>query len=135
MGVSTIHTEIRTKFITVWTDQTTIAFPNSEFNPPNLDTGEWCRLTIVDGEQRQLNIGAATNTFRDTGQIIVQVFTPLNTGETRGLVLGDTIADAFRNHSGTQLRCREAKVKGIGITDDGWNQTNVIISFLWDNLY
>jgi hypothetical protein len=126
------HNQIRARFNTIWDDTLPVAWPNKAFTP--IIDSPWVRLTIIDNPQYQVEIGNAAKTFRNTGLIVVQVFTTLDEGDSVALGHADTIAAIFRNWCGTSVKCRAASIFNIGNDGNGWYQVNVSIPFVRDEL-
>ena len=126
MGTNqTAYTELRARYNTAWTPPPT-EFPNET---PPVKTAIWARFTITDGPEKQIDIGGGNHTFRTFSVITVQLFAPPLSGAITIIALADTLADVFRNYSGTSVQCYEATVKKIGNDPLGWYQCNVSVIF------
>lgn len=77
-------------FQTNWAD-TVIVFENG---PASTDP-EWVRLTVQNGEARQVTMGDAPE-FRYPGVVYVQIFTPKDVGSGRALELADKAEALFK---------------------------------------
>jgi hypothetical protein len=133
MGANqTIYTEIRKRYMTGWTPLTT-EFPNESFTIP--DASMWCRFNIVTGPEKQIGFGDDKKMFRTRGQLVVQMFAPMNTGAIDLLEQADILANAMRAWAGATVACYEATVREIGNDKFGWYQVNVIVPFKSDAVH
>ena len=57
---------VGTLFDTGWAGQTDIAWPGKDFTQPD-DQSSWVRLTIIESDTRQYEIGCPTNQYREAG--------------------------------------------------------------------
>ena len=99
-------------------------------------SGSWARFTMKHsiGGQATLSGETGLRTFRRTGVISVQIFTP--TGD--GNVLADQLADIAKNAfegkaSPGQVWFRDVTSNEIG-QDGVWFQTNVFVGFEYDEV-
>ena len=143
MSNQIIYTELRTRYITGWSPVLT-QYPNESFTKPgdtNPSTGIkvpmqiWGRFTVDCGEEKQLDIGTEIKTFRTAGELIIQLFAPLNTGSIAIRSIAKTVADMFRNWCGTTITCRESSTQDVGFDGFGWYQMNVRVPFKTDALH
>lgn len=132
MGTNqTTYTELRARYNAGWTPPST-EFANEDFTKPN---AIWARFTVIDGDEKQMDIGSDQKTFRSYGSVIIQLFAPPLSGSITVIAKADTVAAVFRNWCGTTVTCREASVKKIGNDSLGWYQVNVVIPFKVDTLH
>lgn len=109
-----------------------IEWPNMTFKPSS--DKSWMRFNILDVDTKQITFGDIQNIHRAHGLVIVQVFSPLNIGDSEAMTIADAVAKIFRNWCGTTVRCREAAKRVIGPDGHGWYQVNVIVPFQRDEL-
>jgi len=136
MSVISEHTELGTRFNTIWNNRTPVAWPNVQFTPP-VKTGnaEWVKFHIIDNtEGQQLTIGSGLNVCRFAGVIIVQVFSNLGIGNLVALTRANEVATILGKWSGTNIVCGVAAIKEIGEDGNGWYQVNCVIPFHRDEL-
>ena len=69
------------------------AYPNATFTPPA--TGLYARLSVVMGEGEQTQFGS-TKRFRDVGNLFVQIYAPIGTGEGAAAAAAESIAARYR---------------------------------------
>jgi hypothetical protein len=143
MSSQVIYTELRTRYMTGWTPVIT-QYPNETFvKPGDVDPRTntkvpmqiWARFTVDCGEEKQMDIGSEVKTFRTPGELIIQLFAPLNTGTFTIRGSAKSIADMFRNWYGNTVTCRESSIQDIGSDGFGWYQINVRIPFKTDVLH
>lgn len=114
---------IEGRFNTQWGSTTEIAWDNVPFTPP---ATAWVRLSILPGESFNAALGATA--VRHPGVIVVQIFTPEDTGTAQARTLAQSAANVFNNARFSGIRCRAAGIFRVG-TFDGWYQMNVNIPF------
>lgn len=99
-------------------------------------TEPWARVVLrhFGGRQASLAEFSGVARWERTGQIFVQVFTPMGEGLTRNLTLCKTVVDAYegtRTAGGVWFR----NIRPTEIGPDGqWFQTNVTIDFEYDEI-
>ena len=143
------RTAIGTLFNAEWdSDTTPIAWPNRNFTPPQ--NNSWVRLSILQGEPFQIEIGSANcNQHRSPGFVMISVFSPMNKGDAAALALAETAAQIFRSTkrvsagANGDIRFRTPEVKAIGIDSKGsrdldegtYYQVNVSVPFVRDDVF
>lgn len=131
MSFTAQQNELRTRF-NAMIGSTPVAWPNVTYTPTQ--GASWVRFQVLDGEMKQFELGATLKGHRNMGIISIQVFAPLNAGETAALTLADTVCGIFRNWSGATVRCFAASIKDVGPDVSGWYQINVTVPFVRDEL-
>jgi hypothetical protein len=126
MSNTATYLELRKRYSTAWTPPST-EYPNEKFVTPT--NAIWARFTIIDGEERQIDIGARQKTFRTPGQLVIQMFAPIDQGITDVLEKADSLADLFRNWRGLVVKCKEVSVEKIGNDGEGWYQVNTTVFY------
>lgn len=114
-----------------------IAYPNMPFDPDTqyiASTHEaWARIVIQGGEERQASIGGDATRWRKVGIVSVQVFTPLNAGQTTALEISDDVATTLRGITVSGVILKAATINPIGREDDeAWLQVNIDVPFRYD---
>lgn len=131
MSYETQHNAIRLHLANGWGTKTAIAWPNRKFDP--VAGQPWIRLTILDGDARQLSIGGSTNLYGAVGIAMVGVFIPEGEGDKRALELADDVCALFSNANikvdGLLVRFGMAKASAGFSDGHGWYQINVIANF------
>lgn len=124
---------ICSRFEAHWASRTPLAWPNRGFAVP--PEREWIRLTILDGDTRQVSIGSpGANIHRHSGVIVIQVFVPIDSGTRTARDLADQAAAIFRNQRFDGIRCDVPSVREIG-PDGVWFQVNMSCPFRRDELH
>jgi len=106
--------------------QNRIQYPNApDFTVPK--EGLWCRLTIAGGPS--FISGIADNPYtRRTGNIMIQCFDRLHTGEKALTILSDALLAHFEYFSFDDLECLNGQYINAG-KDADFVQYNVIIGY------
>ena len=105
-------------------------------DPPS--DGPWAVVTILDGESNQVELstgvtGAGPRT-RTIGRMIVNVYTPIDTGDRTARQLCDWIKLAFKQISANGITWRTPAVLDIGRAHQSWWQFNVSCPFYADEI-
>lgn len=112
-----------------------IRWPNQPWKQPA--TGEWIAFRIIPGDGVQASLGQ-TKLSRQFGLVMVQVFTPKNSGTRRATVLMDIVGNIFRHQtktgSGVSVVFREPAMSDVGDRMDNY-QANVQIPFQGERIY
>lgn len=114
--------DIEAYFITNWAE-TPIKFENDEAS----ESGDWVRLSIQNGESKQMSLGDDP-VFRHPGTVFVQIFTKTDAGSGRALALADIVDQLFRNLVLTNLQFRVPQVRRVPSSSE-WFQINVSTDF------
>lgn len=99
-----------------------VQYDNAAFDQPK--TGLWVRWSIKPGATNQTSIGATANRFRNEGEAIASVYTPIASktvqgdGDLYGLV--DFIASAFQAKTDTGVVFRTPSLEVIGRQGKWW---------------
>lgn len=102
-----------------------VQYDNAPFDPP--EDAMWSRVAIRYGPQRATEHGA-TLRYRTNGVAIVSVFTPIESGDRDGLVVADTIVEAFRAVTADGVKYISPNVESMG-RQRMWWLINVTIEF------
>lgn len=121
MNYSEEKVAIEQYFESNWS-HTPIVFENGE----SINTSEWVRLTILNGEAFQASLGD-NPAFRHIGVVIVSIFIPKDVGSGRALQLADLVDSIFRLATISGIVFRVPQIKKIGGGD--WYQVNVSTEF------
>jgi len=124
-------------YVSAQTPVIPVAWPNRAFDQTQGQT--WLRFTVIDVTGAQIEMGSVNNTHRAYGSLILQIFTPADSGDGAGLVLGDAIGKLYRQKAlnfpdaSGHVRMRDPVLKTIGRADGFW-QVNLVIPFHRDDL-
>ena len=125
MAFEALRASIETKFALEWGVTTEIAWENISYEP---DNAPWVRLTVGTGVGYTLGIDGTLPTVRDTGVIMLQIFTPEGTGTKVNKELLDTALPIYEHTRFDGILVYTATVTQAGISN-GWYQTNVTFPF------
>ncbi len=131
MSFAATRQAIEERFRDFWLARTKVHYENTAFEPTH--GVAWVRLSIREGEGNQIEL-AANPLHKFAGLIIVQVFTPENTGTSDARLLADVAAECFRSVSfaagaSGQITCQTPSAQTIGVDDAGWFQINVVAPY------
>lgn len=107
---------------------TPVAWDNKAFKQPR--GTPWIRYQMSWGGALQI----AIKTSRESGVIMIGVFTPKGDGPRPNHSLCDTIAALYRNWQEGYLFCEAPYVERVG-EDEEWFHQNVVIPFYYDNCF
>lgn len=94
----------------------------------------WARLSVRSAARAQDTLGAKTNRrFRSGASVLVQVYTPVNTGVKDATVLAKEVADIFEGESFSGLDFGAAQTRETGPTGK-WHQIVVEVPFDFDEI-
>lgn len=125
---------IRTRFRTQWADETPISWPNEPFKTPSPPV-PWVRFQILDNNAEQADIGGSASTYRHEGDVLVEVFVPLGSGEFRVRQLTQKVQDAFRGWQSGGMRFYTPRAVPVGKSEEIWWKINVLARFERDSVF
>jgi len=132
---------VGTLFDTGWASATPIAWQGRSFEPAKDDTS-WVRLSILESDTFQHEIGSTNVQQREVGLVMVQVFTQVDKGDGPALTLADSVATIFRRqnvlYTNGRAIFRIPRVRVIGIDGSGataWFQVNVSVPYIRDTWF
>ena len=114
--------DIETLFQELWV-HTPVFFENV---PVSTDS-EWVRLTILNGDARQVTMGDDPG-FRYPGVVIVQIRTKKDLGSGRAMELADHVHNMFLNRILGKIRFKVPRIDR-GPIDEEWFVINVSVDF------
>lgn len=120
---------VYSRFTTQWAAGSNLpfCFGNEAFDPP---TTAWVRLVVRHTAGQQDTLGPeGGRRFRRLGNIIAQVFVPIDTGEQDADAYGREITGIFEGTSFDGVSCQAADYQEIG-PDGKWFQANITVP-LW----
>lgn len=148
MGDSATRAAIESRFLTMWTaDATNLRTPVALENVPYLpvlvsgsatgslpkppNNAAWVRLTIREGESRQIELRDTTPLRRSSGVIIVQIFVPRGTGTDASADYADLLPAIFERKQFGGITTRTQRTTIVGDTEHWW-QRNVSFPYQRD---
>jgi len=135
-----VHDAIRTHFKTEFADVNPtleVVYDNSP--DPHEDDEMWLRFTVLTGDRNQIDItgdpGQANKTRR-IGMATTQIFERIEEGNKQSLIIANDLELVFDMKTiAPGIKFRAASTSNVGRTRDGkWWQTNVVCSFLCDDV-
>lgn len=141
MSFATHAAAIRSRFNTQWASTTPIAWPNASYTPT--PGTAWVRLTILPATAKHQGLAVGSSAtgsrrYREGGLIVIQVFTPENTGDGANQTLCESVAAIFRGVTADGIRysgpgAESPRVRSVGNDGAGWYQQNVEVSWSADS--
>lgn len=128
MGISQLQYDIESHFSDNWTE-TPVVYQNIAYN----EMTEFIRVTILSGPREQASLGCNNNTYRTTGVVIIQVFTPKNTGTKRALDIVDMLIAFLQSKVIGTVNFKTPYISFQNIVDSFY-QVNLNCPFYVDNI-
>jgi hypothetical protein len=123
-----VRNEIMVRFRTEFVGQFPIALDNQKFTKPDTPT-KWARLSIIFNTGSQFSLGKVGNRrFQRLGLVIVQIFTPANSGTNDNDTLAKSVVDLFDGVRISDLSLYSGRVTTVG-NDGEYYQQNAVIEF------
>lgn len=112
-----------------WGNSSTLTMENDPYQPQ--PTESWVRFALRGAVSTLASVGTpGRNSARYPGTILIQVFTPLATGDTAGRKLADQASQVFE---GAKLEGFDIGLPYVSVAEelneDGWYQINVTVPF------
>ena len=129
MSFETIRQTIESLFEAGWAGQTPVAYDGVEFQTP---VTAWVRVSIQFADKVQASMGSR-KTWRTTGAVVVQCFSPYGNGSKEALTLADNVAAIFQGIQSGGITFRGTSA----VTNDAdreWWQVNSTTTFFSDEL-
>lgn len=96
-----------------------ITFDNEEFEAPS--TGNWVRLVVRSQVRTQDTLGKKTNRkFREAANVIIQIFTRVNTGVSASDALVKEARDIYEGESFSGLDFQSVSTREAGPQEGTW---------------
>jgi len=133
MSVETIANTIRSRWKSQVADILTLPTVYDNAPPSSQpEDAKWARVWIVWGDSLLVEIGAQKN-FRTVGQLVANLFLPVEKGDKDLLAVADTIRSAFRAVTVSGVVFRSPSITTVGRTGNWW-QVDVSCPFYTDEL-
>lgn len=130
MSLATARRDIEKRLSDNWAT-TPIAFDNVYYEP--VKGTPWIQLSIQEGDAFRVNIGTP-GVHRQTGIILIQIFTDTKSGTHIIRQYADTLSELFRDVQFNGITCREVDPVAVGFVE-GWYQYNLNIPYYYDGVY
>jgi hypothetical protein len=145
ISMATAVSEMEARFRDVWSPRL-CQYPNQKFAIPTDPSIVWARWNCIHATGSQSSLSTVTGKRRwiRTGNIIVQVFTPLNSSELSAYDAAEIVVGGYEGKttpSGAwfrNVRIQEVNrgVNGSLATDVNlWSQKNVVADFLYEQIH
>ena len=99
-------------------------FDNALFTPPDVTVdplaSTWVRFTVLFGQATQAEISPAKRRHRHLGNIMVQIFTPIDLGDKRAYEMGDKIIEHFRGVTVAGVTYNSPYYTSVGLDGPWW---------------
>lgn len=122
-----LRVSVTEHFLALWSGANVDVGGNHSYSP--IDGENWVRLNIIPF--RTSNVEVGTHFQRTTGEILVQCFVPINTGERAISLMDDEVINIFQNQNFDNVSCFATSVLKIGASEN-WYQHNVATVFQCD---
>lgn len=129
MSPSEAKAILETSFKNGWANRTPIAWGNT--TPPMPDT-HWVRFTIIHSESRVRSWSGAIMNYERNGVCFVQIFVPLGSGTRTASDLSHAVLNILEGRKFGSLETGIGSLLEVGQGDDAKDQTQVRISFSYD---
>lgn len=148
MNVIQAHDAVRKFYqVQVVGGNPSVAFDTQRDNEPLIDSSgaridrtqkPWATMSFRITESNQVQVGSlGANTHRHIGLVIMQVFTPVDKGDSDTWSIAKFIADKFRSAivtgTGGSVRFSTPTFRVVGRSDSWW-QINVICPYHFDEI-
>lgn len=114
-----------------------IAYQNKAFTPEPKES--WVRLTVLEGDSNQVEIGDPAKYHRRSGIIMVNVFTARDIGDGAAREICDSVMALFRNKTAAfdsgLVRFRSPSKRVVQSSNDAYFQMNVSIPYFTDETF
>lgn len=133
MSFIALSSAIHARWQANWT-YTATAYDNRPFT--DTPGASWARISVRDGDARQVTIGPATMD-RHAGVVMIQIFTPLFRGSEQNRWLADKAAQIFRKVSVPitnygQVTFSVPYMVASEQSGDNWWQVTVVCPYAFD---
>lgn len=128
MSISQLQYDIESHFSNNWVE-TPVVHQNIAYNELN----EFIQLTILSGTRVQASLGCNNNTYRTTGVLIIQIFTPKDTGTKRALDIVDLLITFLQSKVIGTVNFKTPYISFQNIVDSFY-QVNLTCPFYVDNI-
>ena len=125
MSIVTLRQDIETHLTTNFTAYP-IKYENVSFKPPNNTPWIACHIKRNSLPTPEIN---QTN-YEVSGLLIIQVFTPLDSGTVESNSIVNTLATLYSNQSIINTWFKDAEIIDVGESDT-WYQVNLSIPFIY----
>lgn len=135
MGMETERDVIRQRLNTNWGSTTEISWEGFNLGPYTQKEGvEYIRPHIEDGISEWVSIAASVQKERKYGTLIIEVFTPIGTGDERGNRLCDLLIEDFSPYTSGGVRFDRRGFARDSGTDGLFHTWQVFLPYYRENV-
>jgi len=125
-----IYSRWSTQWVSSGAARTAFTFENDAFSEPDHDD-YWARVTVLGLGGGQVSLGPTSGRkYRRLGSVIVQIFSPVDSGMTTSGGHAEAALDIFEGASFSNLCFNDGSIREVGVMPgEKWHLTNVEILF------
>lgn len=115
----------------------TVAYPNVRFVPPRDASANdlpWIRLAVLWRDRGDIN---AINRRTITGEVVLSVFVPIDSGTARMHEIAQAIVDAIEQGDAGRVQFFSPALRQVSTSTNeaaGWLQANISVEFFADEV-
>lgn len=132
MGWLEEYATIRSAFIDQWGSTTKVVEDNAAMKPT--DQRPWIRFQVLGTDARVATIGGPQTRYRHDGDVVIEIFAPLNTGPGRVLTLADQASSYLRGLRVEGITFWAPRLIRTG-PNSAWHRRNLICPFQRDEVF
>lgn len=131
MSIATSHVAMTAFFEANKPSGTAVVWGSDDPSPKG--NNPWVRFNVLHSNGTQASMGAPTaNRFRQTGQVIAQVFARKGDFGKAARELASAIHDVYCGAVSGGVTYSNPRVNEVGVDQQGWYQINVVADFRYD---
>ena len=120
-------------FDTQWASRTLVLQGTDD--PRDIPNDSFVRFNFLHTVGNQASIGSPNaNIFRSFGIITIQVFNPQSNYGIKVRDFASAILELYNGTVDSEIHYYNARVNEVGNDGNGFNQSNVVIEFYYDNI-
>lgn len=110
---------------------TPVQYPGVPYAP---GATSWIKMSLLPGAAQRKTLGPNAM-FRETGLLLIMIFTPVGQGSDAARDIADLLFPIFREATFSYatsgvIRCRVPRLDDVGVTPDGtWYQANFTVDY------
>lgn len=132
MGWLEEYAAIRSAFVDQWGDTTLVVEDNSAARPT--DQVPWIRFQVLGSDARVASIGGPQTRYRHDGDVVIEIFAPLNAGPGRVLQLADEASAYLRGLQIDGITFWAPRLVRVA-ENTSWHRRNLICPFQRDEVF
>jgi hypothetical protein len=132
MGWASEYATIRAQFMDNWGGETIVAEENAAGEPT--DQVAWIRFQVLGTDGRVAGIGGPQTRYRHDGDVVIEIFAPLNHGVGRSRELADKASSILRGLQVGGITFWAPRLIKVG-PRGAWYRMNLICPFQRDEVF